>query len=65
MVDADGKASYRRVTLGASVAGERIIASGLSDGDRVIIGGVMSVRPGSPVAPREVSAQSAVSGGTS
>jgi multidrug efflux system membrane fusion protein len=65
VVDADGKASYRRVTLGASVAGERIIASGLSDGDRVIVGGVMSVRPGSPVAPREVSAQSAVSGGTS
>lgn len=65
VVDADDKASYRQVTLGASVDDQRIITDGLSDGDRVIVGGVMSVRPGAPVAPREISAKKPAAGSTS
>lgn len=65
VVDADGKASYRRVTLGATVANQRVITSGLGDGDRVIVGGLLSVRPGVAVTSREVSAESAASGSTS
>ena len=53
------------MTLGASVDDQRIITDGLSDGDRVIVGGVMSVRPGAPVAPREISAKKPAAGSTS
>ena len=64
VVDADGNASYRRVTLGPSVAGRRIVTEGLSDGDRVITGGIMTVRPGVPVAPRALPAKGGTPGTT-
>ena len=57
VVDAEGNASYRQVTLGASVGDQRVVTAGLEDNDRVIVGGIMSVRPGMPVAPRETSAK--------
>ena len=64
VVDAEGNASYRRVTLGESVDTRRVITSGLKDGDRVIVSGIMAVRPGVPVEAREMSAQSAAPGTT-
>jgi len=56
VVGPDNKAAYREVTLGARVAGERVIDKGLKAGDQVIVGGLMVVRPNLPVAPRKAAA---------
>jgi multidrug efflux system membrane fusion protein len=42
---------YRGVTLGPIVDGLRVVRSGLSPGDRVVINGLQRVRPGVKVAP--------------
>jgi multidrug efflux system membrane fusion protein len=54
VVDAEDKAQYREVTLGASVEGLRIVSSGLKAGERIVVNGLQRVRPGSPVAPQQV-----------
>jgi membrane fusion protein, multidrug efflux system len=54
VVDAEDKAQYREVTLGASVNGLRIVATGLKPGERIVVNGLQRVRPGSPVAPQQV-----------
>jgi len=51
LVDKTNKVVYREVTLGAGRNGQRIIESGLSAGDRVVVGGLQRVRPGDLVAP--------------
>ncbi|HSF43285.1 MAG TPA: efflux RND transporter periplasmic adaptor subunit [Thermoanaerobaculia bacterium] len=48
---------YRPVTLGPRVDGLRVVASGLSAEDRVVVNGLFRLRPGAPVAPREVPMQ--------
>lgn len=53
IVDAKDAVVYREVQLGESVAGERIVLSGLKSGDRVIVDGVQHVRPGAQVKPTE------------
>ena len=52
----EGNVAVRKdVTLGARVEGLRIVTSGLSPGDRVIVNGVRKIFfPGQPVGPREV-----------
>jgi membrane fusion protein, multidrug efflux system len=55
IVDADSKAAYREVTLGASVDGMRVVASGLQAGERIIVNGLQRVRPGALVAAQLVS----------
>ncbi len=55
VVGTNSKASYREVTLGASVDGLRVVTSGLSAGERIIVNGLQRVRPGAAVAPQEVS----------
>ncbi len=45
----DGKAMPRPVTLGSSLKGHRVIASGLEPGDKVITEGVIRLRPNTPV----------------
>ncbi len=55
VVDADNKAAYREVTLGASVDGLRVVTSGLQAGERIIVNGLQRVRPGALVAPQMVS----------
>ncbi len=52
VVDADNKADYREVTLGASVDGLRVVTSGLKAGERIVVNGLQRVRPGALVAPR-------------
>lgn len=52
VVDAESKAAYREVRLGAAVAGQRVILDGLRPGEEVIVGGTMLVRPNAPVAPK-------------
>ena len=52
VVDAENKIAYRPVTLGRSAEGERIVESGLTDGDRVVVSGLQRIRPGALVAPQ-------------
>ena len=54
VVDADNKAAYREVTLGASVDGLRVVTSGLQAGERIVVNGLQRVRPGALVAPQVV-----------
>jgi RND family efflux transporter MFP subunit len=56
VVGADGTVEYRSVELGAVSDGLRVVRSGLSVGDRVIVGGLARARPGSKVTPQETSA---------
>lgn len=56
-VVSDGnKVAYREVTLGASVEGGRIVTSGISAGEQVIVDGVQHVHPDSVVTPTPASA---------
>lgn len=57
VVDKDGFARVRQVTTGQTVGGRWIIESGVDDGDRVIIDGVLKVRPDQPVRVVEGGAQ--------
>jgi membrane fusion protein, multidrug efflux system len=50
IVDAGGRVALRRVTLGAERGASVVVASGLSEGERVIVEGVQKVRPGQIVA---------------
>ena len=54
VVDADNKAAYREVTLGAFVDGLRVVTSGLAAGERIVVNGLQRVRPGALVAPEAV-----------
>ncbi len=60
LVDENGQVAYREVTLGAAVQGKRVIASGLELGEQIILGGLMKVRPGLPVAPQPVDVEAPV-----
>jgi multidrug efflux system membrane fusion protein len=54
-VDAEDTAQYRRVTLGAVQEDElRVIADGLKLDDRVVVGGLLQVRPRMKVKPQDV-----------
>ncbi|MBO9874185.1 efflux RND transporter periplasmic adaptor subunit [Xanthomonas hawaiiensis] len=58
VVDKDGKAQRRDVQLGRSAEGLRIVQSGLSAGDRVIVDGVQKVfMPGMPVQAKPIALQ--------
>ena len=54
VVGADNKASYREVTLGASVDGLRVVTSGLKAGEHIVVNGLQRVRPGATVTPQLV-----------
>jgi RND family efflux transporter MFP subunit len=56
VVDADDVVAQKYVTLGDVVDGLRVIKSGISEDDRVIVAGLMRARSGSKVAPQEQSA---------
>jgi multidrug efflux system membrane fusion protein len=49
VVSEDSKVTYREVTLGQQVSGQRIVQSGLQQGDRVIVDGLQHVRPDATV----------------
>lgn len=51
---ADNVLEYRAVTLGPKSGGLRVVASGLERGDRIVVSGLMRLRPGVPVKPRPV-----------
>ncbi|RJF80527.1 efflux RND transporter periplasmic adaptor subunit [Oleomonas cavernae] len=52
VVGADDKVEYRDVTLGAVADGLRIVTSGLTPGERVVVNGLQRVRPGDLVDPQ-------------
>ncbi|SET46410.1 multidrug efflux RND transporter periplasmic adaptor subunit MexE [Pseudomonas graminis] len=59
VVDKDNKAIYRSVDLGPKLEGLRIVRSGLSKDDRIVVTGLQRVRPGSPVDPQDTPMASA------
>lgn len=54
VVGADNKAAYREVKLGAMTGDYRIITSGLSANERIVVAGLQRVKPGDDVAPEPV-----------
>ena len=57
VVGTDNKAEQRRVQLGQSTPETAIIASGLKDGETVVVDGLQRVRPGVVLAPSPVAAR--------
>ncbi|HWA99628.1 MAG TPA: MdtA/MuxA family multidrug efflux RND transporter periplasmic adaptor subunit [Pirellulales bacterium] len=53
VVKPDSTVELRRVEIGATEAGETVIAQGLQPGESVVTDGVDKLQPGSKVAPRE------------
>ena len=51
VIDKDNKAEQRRITLGQSTPEFATVASGLTEGERVVLDGVQRVRPGILVTP--------------
>ena len=49
VVDADGKAAVRMLTMDRAIGNQWLVSSGLASGDRLIVEGGLKVRPGSPV----------------
>jgi multidrug efflux system membrane fusion protein len=57
VVDGDNRAQYRNVHLGPSVDGLRVVRTGLSAGERIVMNGLQHVRPGTEVAAHDVAMQ--------
>ncbi len=53
VVGADGKAGVRSIAIGQLEGGLRVVRSGLAATDRVVINGLMAVRPGATVEAEE------------
>ncbi|QGT78533.1 efflux RND transporter periplasmic adaptor subunit [Guyparkeria halophila] len=53
VIDDENRADQRRVELGPMSDQGRIILSGLEPGDRLVIDGLLKVRPGAPVDPQD------------
>ncbi|WP_426687789.1 efflux RND transporter periplasmic adaptor subunit [Rhodanobacter ginsengiterrae] len=54
VVDKDNKVQYRKVDTGALVHGLRVVDSGLTANDVVVVNGLQRVRPGVEVNPQKV-----------
>lgn len=54
IVDAENRAGYREIDLGGHVNGLRVVTRGLEAGDRVVVNGLLRVRPGVLLAPQTV-----------
>ena len=65
VIGADDVAKQVYVTLGQMVDGLRVIRDGLSSTDRVVVNGLMRVRPGLKVKPEDASASPAEAQATS
>jgi RND family efflux transporter MFP subunit len=46
-------AEYRKVKLGPSIDGKRVIREGLRPGEKIVVNGLQRARPGLPVNPEE------------
>jgi RND family efflux transporter MFP subunit len=63
-VDGENTARQKYVTLGQAVDGLRVIKDGLAADDRVIVNGLMRVRPGAKVTPQDAPAPATAGGPT-
>jgi multidrug efflux system membrane fusion protein len=54
VVKADNSLEYREVELGALHEGLRVVRSGLTPGERIVVNGLMRVRPGATIDPQLV-----------
>lgn len=54
VVDAEGKASQRPVTVGDWMGDQWLVTTGLKDGERVVVDGFMRLAPGVPMKVKEV-----------
>jgi membrane fusion protein, multidrug efflux system len=54
VVDENNRTLYRPVRLGARQQGLRVVESGLSAGERIVVNGLQRTRPGDTVAPKVV-----------
>ena len=62
MVVGEGdKVAYRRVSLGGTADGLRLVLSGLKPGERIVVNGLQRIRPGAVVAPQPVAMTAAAS----
>lgn len=52
IVNDENAVEYRPVVIGKSINGQRVIESGLNEGERVIVEGIIRIRPGMPVDPK-------------
>lgn len=57
VVNDESKASYREVTLGEAIDGQRVVQSGLKAGDTVITSGISLIRPDTLVSKKQPDAQ--------
>lgn len=54
VVSPNNTAEYHEVTLGQPVDGLRVVHTGLKSGDKIIVNGLVKVRPNAPVQPEMV-----------
>ncbi|MBN9587008.1 MAG: efflux RND transporter periplasmic adaptor subunit [Afipia sp.] len=54
VVNKENKAEYREVSLGAAIAGQRLVTAGLKPGEQIVVKGLQRVRPGATVAPEVI-----------
>jgi len=57
VVDENNTANYREIILGEHYEGQRVVHSGISAGDKIIVNGLSHVRPSSVVNPSVVNSQ--------
>jgi RND family efflux transporter MFP subunit len=53
ILTATNTVAYQAVVLGPAVDGKRIVRSGLSPGEKIIVNGMERIRPGMPVTPQD------------
>jgi len=51
VVDEENRTAYREVQLGALREGMRVVESGLTPGERIVVNGLQRIRPGDSVTP--------------
>jgi len=62
VVGSENTSAVRPVRLGRELAGGIVVSSGLTDGERIVVDGVIRVRPGTAVRPVEATASAPKAG---
>jgi membrane fusion protein (multidrug efflux system) len=63
VIGKDGKAELREVQVGRTVGDQWLVEGGLAAGDKVIVEGLQTIQPGTPVHASEAGAAAAAAGG--
>ena len=62
VVGADNKVQFKKLELGPSVAGQRVVLSGLAGGEKIVVDGLQRVTDGATVHPTAAAASGSGSG---